>query len=701
MLNQKKEKSELLDFVSSENRNHPSSFRNPVFILLLIVVSGTILLSYSNHFNNDFQFDDSHSIQFNNAIREINIMKFFSDGTTISNLPVNQTYRPFLTTENAIDYKLSEGKGTKVFHIHIFIVFLLVCFLLCVFVKKLLDKIGFSQKNQFWGLFIAALFGLLCANAETVNYIFQRAEIDSALFILAGFIAFLTGGFWRRYQLYLLFPLIGFFAKEMTLVFAPLLLLYLLIFEENVDLLHFYRKNEFSKCLHALKKALPSILITISYYIFYKIMIPPSFTPGGTSKYLYLITEPLVICHYILTFLVPYNLSADSDWTLFSGILDYRAITGILLMACFLYIALKTSKNKDTRLFSFGILWFFISLLPTSSFIAFSEVLNDHRCFIPYLGLSIAFVFGTKYVLEKYFEKYLKQKSVLYILSSFSLLFLLANAYGIHERNKVWKTNLSLWEDVAKKSPKNGRGLMNYGLALMAKGDYVNAEIYYNKALVYTPNYSYLYINLGILKGAMGDPVSAEIHYRKAISCNESVHLSWYYYGRYLKEQNKLFEAKTCLKKCLDLVPEYEDAKLLLMDICHTTQDWELLKATAQSMLENMPNNTLAKYYLDIAMQKKSKDTELEADAMKFPTAEKYLSLSLNYYNEGRYSDCIEASKQSIAIKPNSGAYNNMCVSYIQLKQIDKAIEAAYMALKLDSSNKLAKGNLNWALSLK
>jgi protein O-mannosyl-transferase len=42
-------------------------------------------------------------------------------------------------------------------------------------------------------------------------------------------------------------------------------------------------------------------------------------------------------------------------------------------------------------------------------------------------------------------------------------------------------------------------------------------------------------------------------------------------------------------------------------------------------------------------------------------------------------------------------AYSNICASYNQLKQWDKAIEACNKALKIAPDNKLANGNLNWA----
>ncbi len=81
-------------------------------------------------------------------------------------------------------------------------------------------------------------------------------------------------------------------------------------------------------------------------------------------------------------------------------------------------------------------------------------------------------------------------------------LFLCANGYATFQRNKVWKTEETLWQDVVIKSPRNGRGLMNYGNTLMAKGDYSGALDYFHRAEQLAPQYSVLLINLAIAEDA-------------------------------------------------------------------------------------------------------------------------------------------------------------------------------------------------------
>lgn len=684
---------------SSDNKN---SLRDPIFILLGLLFILTLFAAYSNHFQNGFHFDDSHTIEDNKAITEVNVVTFFKDVTTFSTLPSNRSYRPYTTLENAIDYKLGDGLDPLVFHIHIFIFFILTCAALFLFIKKLLDSLEFSNYNQFWGLLIAASFGLLCANAETVNYIIQRSEIVAGFYVLLGFVAFLSGGIWRKWHLYLIFPFIGFFSKEMALVFSPLLFLYFLIFEEDVDLLRFYRTTEFKKCIRSFVKVFPSFVLTLAFLIFYFSMLPDTFAPGGPDRYNYLITQPLVMCHYILTYFIPYNLSADTDWVAFESILDYRAILGIIGIGILIFLALKTSKKKETKLFSFGLLWFFISLLPSSSVLPFAEVLNDHRSFIPYMGLTMAFVFGTNYILETYFPKILTSKKGMSIITLFIIFFLFANAYGVHQRNKVWKDEISLWKDVTVKSPKNGRGHMNYGLALMAQGDYTNAEISFTNALEYVPYYSSIYTNMGILKNAIGDKESADKYFQKSLSLNDANHKTKYFYGRYLFQNNKFNEAIDQFKQVNQSVPNYLETNDYIFKSYHKLQDWENMKSFSNEVLENRPKDDMAKKYLDIALNKKSILTVLEEEVNNAPSPEKYLNLSLQYFNESNYQDCIRVAEKALELNPEyADALNNIGIGHFYLLNYDEAIEAYNKALKINPSYQLAKNNLENAKNKK
>jgi tetratricopeptide (TPR) repeat protein len=224
--------------------------------------------------------------------------------------------------------------------------------------------------------------------------------------------------------------------------------------------------------------------------------------------------------------------------------------------------------------------------------------MNDHRIFFPYVGLAMSVSWAIALGLFHLKRSLRSAKAVSRALVVAILIVLAAYAYGTYQRNKVWITEETLWRDVTEKSPNNGRGLMNYGLTLMAKADYAGAEQYFNRALSLTPNYHVLHVNLGILKEATGHPVEAESFFRRAIVSNAGYPGSYYYYGRFLKRQGRNDEAIQNLNKTLALVPAHLDARHLLMDIYFERRQFTELAALAQSTLDLAPEDQRATTYL-------------------------------------------------------------------------------------------------------
>src|SRR5947207_15640764 len=110
------------------------SKRVPIGLLILILVA-----AYSNHFQNSFHFDDAHTVVNNAAIQSLrNIPRFFTDATTFSSLPSNQSYRPLVSTLFAIDYAIGHLKPFW-FHLSIFTLFLALALLIAFVVYQLID----------------------------------------------------------------------------------------------------------------------------------------------------------------------------------------------------------------------------------------------------------------------------------------------------------------------------------------------------------------------------------------------------------------------------------------------------------------------------------------------------------------------------------------------------------------------------------
>ncbi len=567
--------------------------------LLASVLAIAVTATYSNHFFNGFHLDDSHTIVNNVYITSLrNIPLFFRDGATFSSLPSNQSYRPVVTTTLAVDYWQGGGvHNTFFFHLSTFLLFLVQGLLMYFLYLKIFGMATDYQLGPAAAFIPVSWYLLHPANAETINYIIARSDTLSTLGIVLAFVLFIYSPFCRKWHLYLLPVAAGALAKPIAGIYAPLLFVYLLLFEEKVSLCDFVRGKEPKRVFSAVKKVMPSILFSVALLLFIKKMEPPTWTAGDVSRFHYVITQPYVILHYFITFFFPTSLSADTDWRKLDSLIDIRFFIGTLFLTILLFVSAQTSKKERTRPIAFGLLWFFITLLPTSM-IPLSEVMNDHRIFLPYVGLVLSTSWTALLLysaMKKSFSsgQFFTRASVAVFLG-----IMLACAYGTYQRNKVWKTEETLWRDVTEKSPRNHRGLMNYGVALMAKADYAGAERYFIDALKISPDYPNLHINMGVLKMATGMQTEAEEHFRKAILYGPGDPYCYFYYACFLIEQKRSDEAIQNLEKTLQLSPAHPGARYLLMALYYERADIDKLKSLAQETLRIVPHDSKALFYL-------------------------------------------------------------------------------------------------------
>lgn len=626
--------------------------RIPVSLLLLLLAV-IALITYSNHFYNSFHFDDSHTIVSNLEIRSTkNIPRFFTDATTMSTLPANQSYRPLVTTSTAIDFYLSGSKVPTPFMFHVtnFVTFLLLG-LLCYYL--FVHFLGVSMPSSLnWGMafFTTAWFLLHAANAETVNYIIARSDILSTLFIAGAFVVYIYGSGWRKYYLYLLPVLAGLLSKELAVMFVPLLFFYKLFFEQELAVGDWWKERR--KVGVVIKEVLFPLLVVLLCFIFVRKMTSHTWTPGGMDRWKYIFTQPFVVFHYCYNFFVPVNLVVDTDWTVISSYSDDRVLAGLLFMAVLVVFIFIASKKKSTRPVAFGIAWFLLALAPTS-LMPFAEVLNDHRTFFPYIGLFIAMAVLLRNFLEM--RGLLSHPSWKRVVIVAGVVFLGLHAAGTHERNRVWATEESLWKEATQKAPMNGRVWMNYGVALLARGDFAGAQRCFYKTVDLWPNYSFAYTNLGIVKQSLGELVASEQYFKKALTLDAQVPQIYGFYSKLLMKTGRYAEADSMVQKGLSLSPNLE----MLLELKDSTK---------------------------VALQKK---------AAEVPTAESWLSKSLQFYNIGQFEHCIEAAQASLKLRPGYDlAYNNICAAYNKLKQYDHAIAAGEQGLQLNPGNQLLKGNL-------
>lgn len=615
------------------------------FLLIFVCL---LFFSYQNHFDNPFFFDDEHTIVNNDAIRSVDVKKFFSDGTTFSTLPSNQSYRPGLTTLNALDVKWGgeDFPIAKQFHKTNFIIYVFLAIIVYFFFLEIFIIVHPHKWNSMFALFATFFFALHTANAETINYIIARSDLISSAMVILSFILYMYKTRWRRYFIYLLPMIVGFTFKEPALMFVPLLFVYKFIIEEKDGISFGFKKWRF---------IIPSVVLSILLFLFYLKMTPAGWTPGGTGRMDYFFTQLYIQLLYIKNFIFPNHLTADTDLTIIETVFDFRIIIGFLSLVFMLFLAFKAYKIRQLRPVTFGILWFYITLLPTSSFIPFAEVMNDHRTFLPYIGLVLATVSFVSWITVKYQQKLENNRNIMVALCTFGVVLITFHSYGVIERNQVWDSQENLWKDVTEKSPDNPRGWMNYGLVKMSKGEYAEAEKYFLKCMELAPNYSLVHINLAILKNATGRKNESEEYFLKAQQLDKNNPECYLFYAEWLYKNLRYEDALLQLESGLKISPYYGKMQSLKKEI-------------------------------EASLNKNGGNIELTADQL--------LNLSLNAYTASDFNGCILMAEKALKIKPDyAEAYNNICCAYNQMGEFEKSLEAADKGLTINPDYELLKNN--------
>lgn len=234
----------------------------------------------------------------------------------------------------------------------------------------------------------------------------------------------------------------------------------------------------------------------------------------------YLLTQLPVIVTYLRLLILPINQNLDYDYPLYTTFftppvfLSFLLLTGIMALALALFRAARSATGAPRlpadpalRLIGFGIIWFFLTLSVESSIIPLADVIFEHRLYLPSVGLAAALAVailmasqGTAALLG----------GRLPIIAAGVVIAVLGVATW--QRNQVWRSEVSLWEDTVRKSPGKARPLYNLGTYLGDNGRPEEALQVLTRVVALDPRHADAWHNLGrayLLLGRTGEAVPA------------------------------------------------------------------------------------------------------------------------------------------------------------------------------------------------
>lgn len=460
-----------------------------------------VIASYLNSFNGVFLFDDQSAIVDNMSIRRLgNIAAIFSPppDTSVSG-------RPIVNASFALNFALG-GLDPWGYHAINLLIHLGAAWLLFGIVRRALrgpnlaDRFGTHADGL--ALSIALLWAVHPLQTESVTYLVQRAESLGGLVYLAAlytFIRFLTtptkqSWGWTTIGLCAL----GMLCKE-TLATAPFVLLAcdLLLFSRESAIETIRRRGPWYAGLFA------TILIAVAIFLAGPRGASAGFGHENLAAPLeYAASEPGVILHYLRLAFWPTPLCLDYDWPIATSA-SAIALPALVVATMLLAVCAAALKRRPE---AFVGIWFFMILLPTSSFIPVADLAFEHRMYLPLAGVIALVVLGAYRIVDRTLVSAGAKQVGRAGLGLIAATCAVGLGVGTIDRNRDYASAAGMWENVLSQRPENPRALLNRACEYERLGRMDAALAGYRKALAASPNDAQALNNLGNLLTKLGKP---------------------------------------------------------------------------------------------------------------------------------------------------------------------------------------------------
>lgn len=552
--------------------------------VLLLAVVGTLI--YSNTFDASFHFDDTTSIVENSAIHNFDLKAFMHGG------------RPVLDFTFALNYYFGR---IEVFGYHLVNLLLHISNAVMLFFILLwtinnaphpnpLPQGGRAgeEASQEPGrrelsvgsfsrvpLYASLVFIAHPVQTQAVTYIVSRSSVLAAFFCLLSLLLFIKAYKQRaergkNYSLLFFAGALSAFilalgSKQEAATFPLVLLLYDYYFLSD-------KKWRLLRDRAGFHLATFGVLLFGVYYVFSSQLqmfltfdSADAISGYGNEKltsFTYFLTQLHVIPHYIKLLFLPLNLNMDYDWPITRQV-DFDTAFYFLMLLSIIILAVWLSSRE--RLLSFGILWFFLTLMVTSSFIVIYDVIFEHRLYLPSIGFAIVMAvlisrISTLKLTAKMLIKQTKQYFEFIMITVLVLLY----GFGAYHRNFVWKDDLSLWTDTVRKSPDKARPHYNLGVIYQDSGQTDRAIESYQRAISINPVHAKVYNNLGKAYLSKGFVEKAIRYFKLELQVNPDNALAHFNLGVVYLEHDMPDEAGREFRTALSLNPKLIQAREFL-----------------------------------------------------------------------------------------------------------------------------------------
>ncbi len=487
------------------------------------------LFSYSNALGGAFVFDDVRQIRDNPIIRDLGS---FLPGR-YAGLP--NRYVAYLTF--ALNYRLG-GLATAGYHlvnvvIHVANALLVYALVRLTFRTPRLKASALARSSRAIAAVAAALFVAHPLQTQAVSYVAQRLTSLATTFYVGTVVLYAAlrlgdGALRSRWRAVaggvavVATALLAMKTKEIAFTLPLAVVLYEVSFLEGAVRSRLLRLAPVLATLPVIPLATlgaraagdPGVLARVAASTRVDTSLP---------RLEYLTTQLVVVVRYLGLLVFPAGQNLDHDVPVYRSILEPRVAASLALLAALAALAVflyrRTSKpgapgalDPAARVVAFGVAWFFLALAVESSVIPISDLMVEHRVYLPSVGLFVAAATALAAAARRIPRIDAARATVLA-----GTLAAVVLSVATLARNEVWADDLSLWSDAALKSPRKPRPFVNLGTALALSGRRELGARVLRQAVALDPSSAYARAQLAAALLTLGRTAEAEPELREVL----------------------------------------------------------------------------------------------------------------------------------------------------------------------------------------
>ena len=312
-------------------------------------------------------------------------------------------------------------------------------------------------------LIAALLFALHPAQTEAVTYISGRSSSLMAMFYLGAMLAYLRGAHWAVSSVLFVLAV----ATRETAVTLPAALLLCEVCRGTA-----WKEIARRQWPHWALLLAGGVFLLFNQRYFDLI----AYGYGERSLTDNLLTQVGGVSYLVLRLVSLHGYNIDpalptlTEWT------PALAFQASLL---FLLLILGIANLRARPWIAFGVLWFFLQLVPTNSIVPRLDVANDRQLYLASWGL--------------FFALCMQLRNLPRFAAGAVLVLFAATSVA---RQFDYRSEIALWESSVAAAPWNARGHNNLGFAYQVAGRMEDARREYRAALLFDPGHAKARFNL-------------------------------------------------------------------------------------------------------------------------------------------------------------------------------------------------------------